>query len=369
MIYRPACVLASIISLAGASNDTEIAHALHAQAHEPTAEAARLENRMAQQSLDVKLPLFSELDKAGSGKITMDDFGGWWRQQGRTVFSSVNKDNDDVLSEAEYSKLGHILQDVSLSGSSTWGSRFWNAFFNSVAMILATEVGDKTFFIAAVLAMRHAHGVVFAGAIGALIVMTILSVVIGFSLPSLLPREYTHWCATGLFFYFGLKLLFDARQLMVKGEGLGPSDELDEVEHELATQGLVDSKDDGEDIELANVHGEESREMLTRDSKIEKGQVVLVDPGTLQIVSQVFMLTFLAEWGDRSQIATIAMAADKEPIGVTVGGIVGHSMCTGVACVGGRYLAARISERSVILVGGILFMIFGFHSLLVGADS
>ena len=33
------------------------------------------------------------------------------------------------------------------------GVSFWTAFFNSIAMITVTELGDKTFFIAAVLAM------------------------------------------------------------------------------------------------------------------------------------------------------------------------------------------------------------------------
>eukprot|EP00966_Prymnesium_polylepis_P240586 5563778-Prymnesium_polylepis.1 len=38
------------------------------------------------------------------------------------------------------------------------------------------------------------------------------------------------------------------------------------------------------------------------------------------IVLQAFTLTFVAEWGDRSQIATIAMAADQDLVGVTLGG-------------------------------------------------
>ena len=33
-------------------------------------------------------------------------------------------------------------------------------------------------------------------------------------------------------------------------------------------------------------------------------------------------MTFLAEWGDRSQIATIALAAAKDPYGVVAGGVV-----------------------------------------------
>lgn len=54
-----------------------------------------------------------------------------------------------------------------------------------------------------------------------------------------------------------------------------------------------------------------------------------------------FTMTFLAEWGDRSQIATIVLATTKDPFGVTAGGIIGHSLCTGLAVLGGRMLATR----------------------------
>ena len=68
------------------------------------------------------------------------------------------------------------------------------------------------------------------------------------------------------------------------------------------------------------------------------------------------------EWGDRSQIATIALASAKDPYGVTAGGIVGHSMCTGLAVVGGRMLASRISEKHVHVVGGLIFLVFAAYS-------
>ncbi|EWM26889.1 transmembrane protein, partial [Nannochloropsis gaditana] len=42
---------------------------------------------------------------------------------------------------------------------------FWPAFLNSLSMILVTELGDKTFFIAAVLAMRYDRLLIFGGAI------------------------------------------------------------------------------------------------------------------------------------------------------------------------------------------------------------
>lgn len=74
----------------------------------------------------------------------------------------------------------------------------------------------------------------------------------------------------------------------------------------------------------------------------------------------------IIEWGDRSQIATIALASSRDPLGVMIGGTLGHGFCTGLAVLGGRMLATRISERQVALAGGILFFVFALHSLITG---
>jgi putative Ca2+/H+ antiporter (TMEM165/GDT1 family) len=73
--------------------------------------------------------------------------------------------------------------------------------------------------------------------------------------------------------------------------------------------------------------------------------------------------------GDRSQIATIALAASKNPYGVIIGGLIGHALCTGMAVVGGRMLAAKISEKSVAIVGGSLFIFFAITSFIWGPDQ
>ena len=88
--------------------------------------------------------------------------------------------------------------------------------------------------------------------------------------------------------------------------------------------------------------------------------------GMIQVFSQTFLMTFLAEWGDRSQIATVTLSATKDAFGVTLGAILGHSMCTGIAVLGGKFLAKRISERTVTLVGGVLFVLFALHSFVTG---
>jgi putative Ca2+/H+ antiporter (TMEM165/GDT1 family) len=52
---------------------------------------------------------------------------------------------------------------------------FIPAFVASLSVIIVSELGDKTFFIAAIMAMRHPRATVFVGAIAALALMTVLS--------------------------------------------------------------------------------------------------------------------------------------------------------------------------------------------------
>jgi len=224
---------------------------------------------------------------------------------------------------------------------------FLSAFFNSVAMILATEIGDKTFFIAAVLSMRNERFVVFSGAISALVVMTVLSSMMGLVLPSVLPRQYTHLIGGLLFLYFGTRLLLDSRNMSANK----CSDELEEVEHELNPT----SNKKKEDIPLD----------LSLQDKLTHQYNPTQPIATQKLFLQAFTLTFLAEWGDRSQIATIALAAAKDPWGVNIGAILGHTLCTGMAVLGGRMLAASISEKTVTIWGAIIFLLFGLHSLFI----
>ncbi|GBP34234.1 Transmembrane protein 165 [Eumeta japonica] len=66
----------------------------------------------------------------------------------------------------------------------------------------------------------------------------------------------------------------------------------------------------------------------------------------LKVLLQAATMTFLAEWGDRSQLATVVLATREDAFGVVMGGSLGHALCTGLAVVGGRMIAQKISVRT-----------------------
>lgn len=94
------------------------------------------------------------------------------------------------------------------------------------------------------------------------------------------------------------------------------------------------------------------------------GLMLMTNP----VFAQAFILTFLGEWGDRSQITTIAMGgahvsglyyhSNLTPLSksailtrvqsipvIAFGTIMGHGLCTFGAVMGGRYLSTKISVK------------------------
>ena len=92
----------------------------------------------------------------------------------------------------------------------------------------------------------------------------------------------------------------------------------------------------------------------------------------MRFVSLAFLetltMTFVAEWGDRSQMTTIILAAREDPLSVSIGAIVGHAICSMIAVVGGRIVAQMISVKTVTYIGGFIFVGFAIFALAFSED-
>ncbi|XP_066904380.1 putative divalent cation/proton antiporter TMEM165 isoform X3 [Halyomorpha halys] len=245
---------------------------------------------------------------------------------------------------------------------------FIHGFLASLSMIVVSEIGDKTFFIAAIMSMKHSRLTVFAGAISALALMTVLSVVFGWA-ATIIPRAYTYYISTALFAIFGIKMLREGCK-MSPNEG---QEEFEEVQSDLRKRDEefeeAEKRKAPEVSDNPSPDSDDKFEKEVLSSDVETGTTTRKQSNVFFVVSriilQAFTLTFLAEWGDRSQLATIILAARENVYGVTLGGILGHSLCTGLAVIGGRFIAQRISVRTVMMIGGVVFLIFAFSALIV----
>ena len=174
------------------------------------------------------------------------------------------------------------------------------------AAVFVAELGDKSQLIALTFAARHSAWAVLAGVAVACAVLQALAVGIGAAVSEVVP-ERTVEIAAGVAF-----LGFAAWTLR------------------------------GDDDEEAVVD--------------RAGRSVAIAAGTA---------FFIAELGDKTQLATLALASANGVLGTWVGATLGEILADALAIVVGARLGARLPERPLRLTSALAFVVFGVL-LLVG---
>ena len=202
------------------------------------------------------------------------------------------------------------------------------AFGSSLTAITLAELGDKTFFMALILAVRHRARWVFIGSFAALTAVTLISLALGYGLRELLPQSLVPWLAAVLFLSFGIKLLIDA-------------------------QGMA-----------ANAATEEKAEA---EQAINTAETSKAFNTAWAVIWEAFVLVFVAELGDRTQFTTIFMATAPAQVfsfaGLLAGTLLGHALVTWLAVGAGKWIGQRVDERLLYRLSGGLFLVFGLASL------
>jgi putative Ca2+/H+ antiporter (TMEM165/GDT1 family) len=202
------------------------------------------------------------------------------------------------------------------------------AFGSSLTAITLAELGDKTFFMALILAVRHRARWVFLGAFAALTAVTLISLALGYGLRELLPQTLVPWLAAALFLGFGFKLLIDAQALAADAA----SGEAQQAEQ------AIDAAETGGAFTSARA-----------------------------VIWEAFVLVFVAELGDRTQFATIFLATAPAQVfsfaGLLAGTLLGHALVTWLAVGAGKWIGQRVDERLLYRLSGGLFLVFGLAAL------
>ena len=202
------------------------------------------------------------------------------------------------------------------------------AFGSSLTAITLAELGDKTFFMALILAVRHRARWVFIGSFAALTAVTLISLALGYGLRELLPQSLVPWLAAVLFLSFGIKLLIDA-------------------------QGMA-----------ANAATEEKAEAEQVINTAESSKVFNT---AWAVIWESFVLVFIAELGDRTQFTTIFMATAPAQVfsfgGLLAGTLLGHALVTWLAVGAGKWIGKWVNERLLYRLSGGLFLVFCLAAL------
>jgi len=298
---------------------------------------SHVHHQASTQFRNTKLAVYNDKESSPSSSIEQSDNHNTNKLLNinkRTLASAAMVATTAILS---YPSWSHAIDVSTISGGVAVATKFdglfaslaETGFYQAFSLVFVSEIGDKTFFMAGLLAMKTSKLISFVGSMGALFVMTLISVVIG-QIFHVVPAGFGEGFLGGLplddvvavlaFAFFGVKTLQDALT-MEEGESV-MDEELAEAEEEVAASDT------------------------TKQSTI-----------VARILS-IFGLVFAAEFGDRSFLSTIALSAAQNPVSVATGAIAAHAVATGIAVSGGAVLAKYLSEKVIGIIGGTLFLVF-----------
>ncbi|MCB9773483.1 MAG: TMEM165/GDT1 family protein [Nitrospiraceae bacterium] len=85
-----------------------------------------------------------------------------------------------------------------------------------------------------------------------------------------------------------------------------------------------------------------------------------------KVLFTVFLAVFLAELGDKTQLATMLFAADTEVSKLTVfiGASLALIIASGIGVLAGSAISEYISEKHLQYIAGIGFITIGFWTLI-----
>jgi len=166
-------------------------------------------------------------------------------------------------------------------------------------LIFLAEIGDKSQLVCMALAARHHHRPVLAGAIAAFVLLNILAVVFGAGAAHWVPERILAAVVAILFAVFGVLAL------------------------------RADEQDGTEKIKEQSGHG---------------------------VFATTFLMLFLAEMGDKTQLTVAGMAGTLPAVPVWIGATLALGATSALGIVVGRKLLRRIPLRRLHQISGVFFL-------------
>lgn len=178
---------------------------------------------------------------------------------------------------------------------------FLESFISATTVVFLAELGDKTMLATLVLSAQYRRPVfVLIIAMLALTVSTIIAVIIGVILAATLPLEFIILISGGIFIILGVHAL------------------------------------------------------------IRKVSEENVNNNQPQTILSMFSLVLVSEMGDKTQIASLALAAQSAfPLMVFLGALLGFLLVNGIGAFTGEQISKRVPLETIRKVTGLVFIIVG----------
>jgi len=197
------------------------------------------------------------------------------------------------------------------------------SLFAALGLVFVAELGDKTQMVALTFGARHRLTPVLIGVALAYMTTNLLSVIIGGLLGAALPTR-----AIGI---VGGLLFIGFAWWTLRGEDDG--------------DGAVDDTGGEQPGELAGANG--------------AGRARSAVSAHKSVIMSTAVAMFVAEFGDKTMLATATLAAKDNPVFTWIGATIGIICAGALGAIVGKLFGARLPERALRIGSAVLFLVFG----------
>merc|ERR1719158_52007 len=224
-----------------------------------------------------------------------------------------------------------------------------DAIIQSFCLVAIAEIFYKTWFVALLMALKHDKFTVFCGCSAGLAAHVAIAGFFGVTVSKLVPVGYLDFGAAILYVFFAYLFYQDYLEA--------------DPEADIIAAGKEEAAEDCEGAVEEDTGG--AYGAVQKSS----GKDVAISRNT-KLFGACSMAMFIAEWGDRTQIAMLGAAASKPVIPVCIGSLAAFLLLTlSAVIVGGLLGNQTISEKMVHGTSAIAFVIFAVLAVRDGLSD
>lgn len=241
---------------------------------------------------------------------------------------------------------------------------FLSSIAYSFSFVFVTDLTDKSVFLIILLSQKIPTLILFIISLFSVLLMNYLSILVGCYITKLISLVYLEIIACILFITFGILSIIESQKKENQIKDL-----MEKTKKELNYSENDDYQLMSEDIETNYESNSELKypSTLRTNSNISNINVINENNNneinTGLIIAIIIMLC-LSDFGDKSQITVMTMAAIYDFYGILIGSTLALVGTVTIAILFGTWICDKISTKLLFLIGGILFLIFGCELLI-----
>ena len=201
--------------------------------------------------------------------------------------------------------------------------------------------------------------ILYITALSATLLMNYISIGLGYILPLIINQTVMNCIAFSLFLMFGIISIMEGKAIE-KNKGLSDlfeltKKELEKEEEEEQDYYLMVETDENE---YENIKTEATTPHNSRIKNNIKNNEIYNNKTTYGLCFALFITFLLSDIGDKSQIATITIAAVYNLYGVLIGTTLAFLLTCALGILCGNFICQKISTKNIMYIGGGIFLFF-----------